>query len=152
MTESNSATKQNKPKSNAAKIAGSLSMILWTVGFVLLFALKGSPLIWLSDTFLLLGFWPLLYVWRAGWPWAVFGWLNLFISFVLELTKFITPDLMKNRLPPHLMTVFLEGQKHLAESHGFMPWFFIGIFSILFGGFRITGTIYRFIKKQLSKN
>lgn len=151
MTESASATKQNKSKSNAAKIAGALSMVLWVVGFILLFALKGSKLIWLSDTLLLLGFWPLLFVWKPGWTWGVFGCLNILIAFMLELTKQITPEMMSDRLPPHLMTTFLEGQKHLGESHGFMPWFFIGIFSALFGTFRMMRTIYRFVKKQIDK-
>jgi|AGTN01.1.fsa_nt_gi hypothetical protein len=151
MTESASATSPNNAKSNAAKIGGLLSMVLWVVGFILLFALKGSPLIWLSDTLLLLGFWPLLFVWKPGWTWVIFGWLNIFISFMLELTKQITPEMMSNRLPPHLMTTFLEGQKHLGESHGFMPWFFIGIFSVIFGTFRVTRTIYRFAKKQIAK-
>lgn len=152
MTESNSDIKQNKPGSNAAKIAGLMSTVLWVIGFVLLFALNGSPLIWLSDTLLLLGFWPLLFVWRPGWTWAVFGYLNIFISFMLELTKFITPDMMEKRLSPDVMAKFLEGQKHLSESHGFMPWFFIGIFSVLFGTFRMGRTIYRFIKKRSSRN
>lgn len=152
MTESTSGTKQNKPKGQAAKIAGALSMFLWVVGFILLFALKGSPMIWLSDALLLLGFWPLLFVYRAGWTWLVFGLLNIVISFVLELTKFITPDMMEKRLSPDTMAAFLAGQKHLGESHPFMPWFFIGIFSVLFGTFRVVRTIYRFIVKQRSKN
>lgn len=152
MTESTSGTKQNKPKGQAAKIAGALSMLLWVVGFVFLFSLAGTPLIWLSDALLLLGFWPLLFVWRAGWTWLVFGLLNIFISFMLELTKFITLDKLEKTLPPETQAAFLAGQKHLAESHPFMPWFFIGIFSVLFGTFRVVRTIYRFIAKQRSKN
>lgn len=152
MTESASGTKQNKPKGQAAKIAGALSMFLWVVGFILLFALEKSPLIWLSDTLLLLGFWPLLFVWRASWTWLVFGWLNIFISFVLELTKFITLDKLDKTLSPETQAAFLAGQKHIVESHPFMPWFFIGIFSVLFGTFRVGRTIYRFIAKQRSKN
>lgn len=147
MTESSSAT-ENKSKHNAAKIAGLISTVLWIVGFVLLFALEKSPLIWLSDTLLLLGFCPLLFVWRAGWTWLVFGWLNIFISFVLELIKFITPDMMAERLSPDLMAMFLAGQKHFVESHGFMPWFFIGIFSVAFGTFRVARTIYRFVRRR----
>lgn len=127
-------------------------MLLWTVGFVLLFALKGSPWIWLSDTFLLLGFWPLLFVWKAGWPWIVFGTLNVVISFLLELTQQITVDMMGGRLPPPLMATFLEGQKHLGENHGFVPWFIIGILSALFGLFRVCRTIFRFLHKRYKMN
>jgi hypothetical protein len=50
-------------QSSARKISAVLSAVLWTVGFFLAFVIpKTSPLIWVPDFLLLIGFFPLLFI------------------------------------------------------------------------------------------
>ncbi|SRR5579883_2807492 len=150
---------ESKPrkKSTALKIAGLLSTVLWIVGFILPFVIPPtSKYVWLSDTLLLIGFWPLLFIHPAGWTWAVFGILNMVIGFFLEFNKQIPPFLEQSNfwsnperlaLKPQFMTV----QKHIADMHPCMPWLLIGFVSTVYGAFRIVKTIVRWIIKLVKK-
>jgi len=102
----------------------------------------------LSDTFLLIGFWPLLFVWRAGWTWLVFGLLNIFIGFFLELAKFLPTDMMT----PAMQQAYEQAKEHIISMHPAIVWILIGAVSALFGLFRIGKTIWRFFKRRKTES
>lgn len=131
-----SAESLNKPARTGNKwltgkgLASILSCVLWCLGFFLAFVFPpDSPLIWLPDTLLLAGFLPLLFIWKPGWPWILFGILNIFIGFVLEVAKYLPDD----ELPGEMPLV----RAHLAEYHVPWVWFIIGFVSVVYGIFRI---------------
>lgn len=130
--------------SKSTKIGTILSTVLWIIGFILLLVIKpDNQLVFLSDAFLLIGFWPLLFVWRAGWTWLVFGLLNIFIGFFLELAKFLPTDTMS----PEMQTAYEQAKTHLISMHPSLVWILIGAVSALFGLYRIGVTVWRFLKK-----
>lgn len=134
--------------SRRTRIGTILSTVLWAVGFVLLFVIKpDNPLVFLSDTFLLIGFWPLLFAWRAGWTWLVFGLLNIFIGFFLELAKFLPTDTMT----PTMQAAYEQAKTHVICVHPALVWILIGAASALFGLVRIGITIWRYLKSRKSK-
>lgn len=129
----------------STKIGTISSTVLWLIGFVLLFVFKpGDQLVFLSDTFLLIGFWPLLYIWKAGWPWIVFGCLNMFIGFFLELSKFLPTEVMT----PDMLQAYEQAKEHMISMHPCLVWILIGALSILFGLFRVTKTVWRFCRSK----
>ncbi|HEY9676515.1 MAG TPA: hypothetical protein V6C76_00835 [Drouetiella sp.] len=133
-----------KEKSKAAKIAAIASTILWVVGFGLAFVIPAaSPFGWVPDAMLLVGFFPLLYAWKPGWPWVVFGVLNTFVGFVLLVAAFM-PD---TNFTPEMILV----RKHLAEQHSPYTWMVIGILSTIFGAVRMGIHLYQFIQRQVKK-
>lgn len=134
--------------SKRTKIGTILSTVLWIIGFILLFVIKpDSPLVFLSDTLLLIGFWPILFVWRAGWTWLVFGLLNIFIGFFLELSKFLPTETMS----PSMQAAYEQAKSHVISMHPAIVWILIGAASALFGLFRICKTIWLYISKRKSK-
>jgi hypothetical protein len=125
----------SKSKSPKGKIAGAVSTIAWVVGFVLTFAIPaGNRFVWLGDALLLIGFWPLLWLWRPSWPWMIFGVLNMAIGFLLEVAYFL-PD-----------TTFTYEMKvvrnHLKEQHSAITWILIGFVSTVFGLIRAVRQIW----------
>jgi hypothetical protein len=152
---STNKSEKGKEKSRALKIAGALSMVLWIIGFVLPFILKpNSPYVWLSDTCLLCGFWPLMFVHRAGWTWLVFGVLNVLIGFGLELVRFLVPAIPETFWTPEKIQFkasMLQMNQHIADMHPFLPWILIGFASTAYGIFRITKTIVKWLIKRLYK-
>jgi len=131
--------------SKRTKLGTILSTALWLIGFILLFVLKpNSSLVFLSDTFLLIGFWPLLFVWRAGWTWLVFGLLNIFVGFFLELARFLPTDSMT----PAMKAAYEQATVHVIPMHPAIVWILIGAASALFGLVRVSITIWRFWKKR----
>lgn len=130
--------KPGKPGKNSGTgkgLASILSALLWALGFFLAFVFPAdSPWIWLPDTLLLSGFFPLLFIWKPAWPWIAFGILNVFIGFVLLVAKYL-PD---KELPGEMSLV----RQHLAEFHAPWVWAIIGVVSILYGLVRlIKGSI-----------
>lgn len=143
--ESPDSQNKKESKSKAIKIAGIASTVMWVVSFILLFALdpEKDP-IWTSDALLLAGFWPLLYVYKAGWTWLTFGLLNMGIGFFLEVARFLPVE----AFPPDVIPT----KDHVLSMHPSMPWLLNGFVSALFGIFRILRTIYRWTKRKLSKS
>lgn len=139
-------------KSRALKIAGALSMVLWTIGFVLPFILKKeSPYVWVSDTFLLIGFWPLLFYNKAGWTWLVFGILNMVLGFGLELIKWLVPNIPESFWTPEKMAYkswFMNMHHHITDMHPCLPWILIGAVSTIYGVFRVSKTIVKWSIKK----
>lgn len=146
MPDTADGTKMEKPKkSRAAKIAAISSTVLWILGFALAFVVPAaSPFGWVPDAMLLVGFFPLLYAWRPGWPWLVFGILNIIIGFLL-LVAFYIPD---TNFTPDMIAV----RKHLAEQHSPFTWMTIGILSALFGVVRMTIHLAQWIRARSNKS
>ena len=135
--------------SKALKIAGIISTIIWIISFILLFLLKPTDkLVWTSDALLLAGFWPLLFVYKAGWTWLVFGCLNMFIGLSLEVSRHIPVD----AIPQAYVKDYLAGKDHILGMHPTMPWLFNGAVSALYGLFRIIKTITKWCLKQKNKS
>ena len=107
---------------------------MWVVSFALLFVLKpDNPWVWTSDTLLLAGFWPLLFAWRPGWTWLIFGVLNMVIGFLLEVAHHLPAE--------HFPPAALPLREHVLAMHPMMVWLIIGFLSAVFGLFRIARTI-----------
>lgn len=145
-----------KPKKTAAmKIATALSMVLWIAGFLLPFVLKkDNPLVWVSDTCLLTGFWPLMFYNKAGWTWLVFGILTVALGFGLELIQFLMPQVPDTFWTPSRMAYkpwFMNMHHHITDMHPSMPWILIGLASTIYGVFRVTKTIIKWILKKTRK-
>jgi hypothetical protein len=147
-TSVESLAKPDKPgkKSGIGKgFASILSAVLWTLGFFLAFVFPpNSPWIWLPDTLLLLGFFPLLLIWNPAWPWIAFGVLNVMIGFVLEVAKYLPDD----KLPGEMPLV----REHLAEFHVPWVWFIVGAVSVVYGIFRrVKGLTIWFMSRRKQK-
>ncbi len=145
-----------KKKSLGLKIAGALSTVLWIAGFILPFVLPStSPYVWLSDTLLLTGFWPLLFVNRAGWTWVVFGVLNILLGFGLELVHWLMlsiPDTFWTPEKAPFKPMFEGMAEHIKVMHPFLPWMAIGAISAIYGVLRIIKTIILWLFKQYKKS
>lgn len=142
---------KKEPKPSTLRIAGALSAVLWIAGFILPFVLKSdSPYVFVSDTCLLCGFWPLLFYYRAGWTWFIFGILNMSIGFGLEIACHLvvgpevwTPERMQFKAG------FEQLRKHVIEMHPSEPWLAIGLLSTVYGAFRmVKHAILWIIKKS----
>jgi len=131
-----------KPKkTKAAKVAGLAATILWVLGFLLTCLLPPrSTFVWLGDALLLIGFWPLLWIWRPGWPWLVFGVLNTAIGCLLA----IAPYLPETNFTHEMIVV----RNHLRDSHSALTWMFIGIISAVVGLVRMICHLCQWIAKR----
>ncbi len=133
-----------KKKRGAAKVAAIASTVLWILGFALAFVVPAtSPFGWVPDGMLLVGFFPLLYAWRPGWPWLVFGVLNVCIGFLLLVAAYI-PDTNFTR---DMIIV----RKHLAEQHSPFTWMTIGVVSTIFGITRMSAHLIEWIMARAKK-
>lgn len=136
MWSSNVAEETSQPQPVAtrsgARLASLLSIVLWVVGLGLAFVVPPkSPYIWVPDALLLAGFWPLLYIWRPGWPWLVFGLMNVGIGMILLIASFVKDeDFPSQQLVPM--------NHHLRDYHAPFTWMYIGLFSIAFGLVRMA--------------
>src|SRR5215475_5425128 len=102
-------------KPSMAKRLGVATTVIWVIAFLLIFVVpKGSPYIWVSDALLLIGFWPLLFIWRPGWPWLLFGICNIAIGFLLLIAVYL-PD---SNFTPQMVAV----KKHIADAHSPFTW------------------------------
>jgi hypothetical protein len=135
--------KPEKPrkKKSAATIA---SAILWILGFGLAFVIPGnSNYMWVPDTFLLLGFFPVMYVYPAGWTWVVFGILNTAIGFILEIGYHLPDD----QISPEVNTL----RKGLQATHPTLVWILLGVACTIFGIVRMAKNTYQFFRRRAQK-
>jgi hypothetical protein len=127
------------------KAAGLIACVFWVLGFALSFIIPGkSAYTWVPDTLLLVGFFPVLFVHPAGWTWFIFGILNAAIGFILEV-GYQLPDEV---FPPEVNTL----RKGLQATHPTLVWILLGAACTLYGVFRITKTVVRFIRKRAVKS
>jgi hypothetical protein len=122
-------------RSLSRKISVCSSAIIWVLGIVVAFIFKPpSPFINMSDGLLLLGFVPLLYMWRFSIPWIVFGLFNGGIGIFLLLLSLLNDSYFPASLwgPKH----------HLAEYHPYMTWILFAFGCCLFGSVRLAKNLY----------
>ena len=160
-----------KKSGMGAKVAGIVSTLMWVLGFALAFVIpKESKLIWVPDAMLLIGFWPLLYAWRPGWPSVVFGVLNILIGVSLEIMAFL-PDtafteglssvrvvLAQQHSPlaalsdTDLARQLVAVRNHMTEQHSALAWTLIGIVSTIFGVIRMIRHLIRWLRDRKMKS
>lgn len=130
---------------NKHRPATILSLVFWVVGFALAFVIPPlSKFYWVPDALLLIGFWPLLFVWRPAWPWCLFGILNVLIGFILEMMVFL-PD-------TNFTTEMKLVRKHLTEYHCALAWILIGFVSLAYGLFRSVKAIVFYLRNKMAKD
>jgi len=135
ITDSAKAERPSGSKNRKGRqLAAWGSALIWTASFILTFVIPGgSPQIWVPDTLLLLGFVPLLFVWKPAWPWLVFGFCNIGIGFVLAVTPFLDDSLLPGEMP--------AVRRHLAEFHVPLVWVLLGAASIVYGLVRLAKSL-----------
>lgn len=158
---------EKKSKMSASKIAGIVSAILWILGFALAFVIPAeSPLMWVPDALLLIGFLPLLFFWKPSWPWLVFGILNVVIGFVLLVGTFIPVNTLTTEMKkaeaqltaqksPYA-SVFSETSAeqmahvhtHLVKQHSPWTWMLVGVFSTIYGIVRMIKNLIKWTAKK----
>ena len=125
------------------KSAALIATILWVLGFLFAFVFpKGSPFLWFSDAFLLLGFWPLLFAARARILWILFGVFNFGIGAVLLVTQYLGDENFAGRKDVLLV------KAHLAEYHFPYVWLLVGILSVIIGLVASTVAVLGWMKKR----
>jgi hypothetical protein len=129
----------------AKKIAVWSSCGLWGLSIVFSFLIPtSSPMIWVPDTILLAGFFPLIWICPYSVIWLAFGILTGFIgSFLLVLTNI--PD---SALPAQSISV----KKHLAEYHPCWSWMIVGSFVTICGTVRFLVNCLLFFMRRKRKN
>jgi len=135
-------------KLTLAKRAGLAATVIWVIAFILIFVVpKNSPYIWVSDALLLIGFWPLLLIWRPGWPWLIFGICNIVIGFLLLISIYLDDS----NFTPQMVAV----KKHIADAHSPFTWITIGCLSSMYGIARMlshsAAFFYRLFAKKPAK-
>lgn len=123
------------------QLAAYGSAAIWTASFFLAFVIPpGTPMIWVPDTLLLLGFVPLLVIWKPAWPWLVFGSCNLGIGFVLAVAPFVEDSM----LPGEMSAV----RHHLAEFHVPLVWILLGTASVVYGLVRLVKSLIAWLASR----
>jgi len=140
------AEQKPRGKSRRRNIAGWSAVALWGLSIILSFSIPpSSQYIWVPDSVLLVGFFPLIWICPFSLVWLAFGILTAFIgSFLLLLTNI--PD---TALP--LETVAIK--KHLALYHPYWSWILAGLFVTICGAIRLTINVWLLLmrKKQPAK-
>lgn len=133
------------PRDKAKRVGGILSCVIWVVGIALAFVIPpSSNFIYIPDAMLMMGFYPLLYLWKYSIPWLAFGVLNFGIGILLMVIEY-SPD---NMFPADL----LKPKHHLAEYHPAVVWWVTGVFSTSFGIGRLIKNIVLMIRKKSSQS
>lgn len=127
----------------AKKIAGIGSAVIWVLGIGLMFVIPTtSKYVYVSDGLLLLGFFPLLYLWRFSFPWLIFGALNIAIGVFLQMIELL-PD---SYFPPDLW----KPKHHLSQYHPPMTWWLLGGVGFGFGAVRAAKNIYKMVARKMA--
>ena len=78
----------------------------------------------------------------------VFGLINIFVGFMLYLALVVHKYVEnKSVLTPQ----FYAMQEHIAKMHSGLTWIGIGAIAVLFGLFRITRTIIRWVRGRMQQ-
>ena len=119
-----------------------LTMFLWVASIVLYFTLPPtSRFLWMPDTLLLFGFYPLLIKGKARWLWILFGILNIAIGWFLAMA-YVMPA--QQFAPYHLEEV----KKHIDLYHPLLVWLFIGVIALLIGIVRVIMQLVSWLRKK----
>ena len=156
--------KAQQHKSKAGRTAGVCATILWIAGFALIFVLPPrSTFMWTSDFLLLAGFFPLLLLARVGWPWLLFGMLNIVIGFILEVAYHIPDDVLTSSgavsviasgggmTPEQLTQQMLHVRDHLRDCHSPLTWMLVGFGSMVYGFVRTICDIIAWLHRRRAR-
>ncbi len=127
-------------RSKAAWVATILSTLLWLLSIVLAFQIPGgSRDIWLPDTLLLLGFLPLLLLWKQSWLILLFGIFNGLIGFFLLMLVFIESE--------KFVGPVLAMKQHLISMHSPWAWLSVSLVAVVWGLIACVIDLIRLMKK-----
>ncbi|MBP9093388.1 hypothetical protein KBI23_20370 [bacterium] len=141
MADPKTKSQSQSPKRKSL-IATVLSSALWLLSIFLAFQIPAtSPLIWLPDSLLLLGFVPLLVLSRQSWLVLLFGLSNAFIGFFLLVLIHLESDKFVGEL--------LLMKQHLVTMHSPWAWLAIGLLIAVWGAIASTIDIVKLIKRSI---
>jgi hypothetical protein len=133
--------KEKKPVEKKALAAGITSTALWVLSIVLAFVIKpGQSLAFVPDALLLLGFFPLLIIWRRGWLTFLFGIFNAFIGFFLLILQYLPDDKFTGSM--QMM------RNHLLSMHSSWTWIILGLVALTWGASSLIVSSVRWVIKK----
>jgi hypothetical protein len=125
-------------------IATVLSTSLWLMSIILAFQIPAtSPLIWLPDSLLLLGFVPLLLLAKQSWLFLLFGLSNAFIGFFLLVLTHLESDKFVGEV--------LIMKHHLVTMHSPWAWLVIGLLVAIWGAIASTIDFVQLLRRLISR-
>lgn len=131
-------------KSKASLIATVLSTLLWLLSIVLAFQIPaGSKLIWIPDSLLLAGFFPLLLLWKQSWLTLLFGIFNSLIGFFLLMLINLESEKFVGQV--------LAMKQHLISMHSPWAWMTVGLIAIVWGAFACLIDLIKFLRRKQTK-
>jgi len=114
------------------------STLLWVLSIVLAFVIKSdSPIFFVPDALLLLGFFPLLLLWRQGWLTFLFGLFNTLIGFFLLILKYLPDD----KFVGSMQTM----RDHLLTMHSCWTWIALGLVALVWGAISLATSLVRWL-------
>jgi hypothetical protein len=121
-----------------------LSTVLWVASIILSFLIKpGDVRIFIPDALLLLGFFPLLWLWRRGWVTFLFGLFNGLIGFFLLILQY---------LPDEKFTGAMQTMRnHLLQMHSSWTWLLLGMVALIWGGVSMAVGLALWIARRSKK-
>jgi hypothetical protein len=136
---------EGNPKPGGPFVATVISTVLWVLSIILAFVIKpGQALAFVPDALLLLGFFPLLILWRRGWVILLFGFFNAFIGFFLLLLEF---------LPDEKFTGAMQAMRqHLLSMHSCWTWMIVGVVALVWGALSIVVRVTKWFLKKRKTN
>jgi hypothetical protein len=136
--------KSEKKRSPFAGLAAILSTLLWLVSIVLAFQIsKESTWFWLPDGLLLLGFIPLLMLWRKAWLTLLFGICNTLIGFFLLILTYLESEKFVGEV--------LAMKEHLIHFHSPWIWMIFGVIPIFWALAEFSISSFKFFVRQIQK-
>ncbi len=129
-------------QSKASWVATILSTLLWVLSLVLAFQIPGgSKDIWLPDTLLLLGFLPLLMLWRQSWLTLLFGIFNGLIGFFLLILINLESEKFVGQV--------LAMKEHLTSMHSPWAWLSVSLIAVTWGAVACVIDLIKFGRSSL---
>jgi len=91
----------------------------------------------------LLGFFPLLILWRQGWLTFLFGLFNTLIGFFLLILKYLPDD----KFVGSMQTM----REHLLTMHSCWSWIVFGLIALVWGAVSLGTSLVRWIIRLVKK-
>lgn len=136
---------EKKPAKKKKMVVNIFSAVLWLASIALSCLLKpGHPLAWTADALLLLGFFPLLWLWRRDWITFLFGVFNSLIGFFLIILQYLPDDKFTGQL--QIM------RNHLLQMHSAWTWLILGVVAILWGTVGMVASLASWIARRSKKS
>jgi len=129
-------------KSKASLVATILSTLLWLLSIVLAFQIPaGGKLIWLPDSLLLAGFFPLLMLWKQSWLTLLFGIFNGLIGFFLLMLVNLESEKFVGQV--------LAMKEHLISMHSPWAWMTVSLIAIVWGALACMIDLIKLIRRRI---